>query len=330
MLLYTFKGGIRTLVWTDSLQSVLLLFGLIFSIIAIVMKSDWSVQEMFQQVSSSDYSQIFVWDWLPRNNFWKHFIGGAFISITMTGLDQNMMQKNLSCPSLRDAQKNIWLFSIVMVLVNLIFLSMGAMLYLFAENKGISLPMTDGKIMTDQVFPFLALHHLGWMAGLAFIVGLTAATFSSADSVMTTLTTSFCIDFLNIDTRNDWTDHQKIRYRQIIHIGFSILLLLVILLFKALNSRAIIDTVLTLANYTYGPLLGLFAFGLFSKRKVHDVFVPFVCLMAPVLTWILDLNALQWFGGYQFGYELLVVNGLITYTGLFLISKSKKSWLYTA
>jgi len=320
MLLYTFKGGIRTLVWTDSLQSIMLLSGLVFSIVAIAIHSDWGMVDMINEVWNSQFSHVFVWDWKLRNFFWKHFIGGAFIAVAMTGLDQNMMQKNLSCPSLRDAQKNIWSFSVVMLLVNLVFLSLGALLYIFASQKGISLPMNDEKILTDQVFPFLALHHLGWIAGLAFIVGLTAATFSSADSVMTTLTTSFCIDFLNIENRKDWSDIQKIRYRQYIHIAFSVLLLLVILLFKAVNSRAIIDTVLTLSNYTYGPLLGLFAFGLFAKRKVFDPLVPFVCLASPVITWVIDTQAAQWMGGYQFGYELIVVNGLISFFGLFIIS----------
>ncbi len=320
MLVYTFKGGIKTLVWTDSLQSILLLSGLFLSILSISIETGWGLTTMTEKILQSDFNQVFFWDFNERNYFWKQFIGGAFIAISMTGLDQNMMQKNLSCPNLKDAQKNIYTFSIVMAIVNVFFVSLGALLYQYAYSKGIMLAMNEGKIITDQVFPFLALNHLGWIAGIAFIVGLTAATFSSADSVLTTLTTSFCIDFLNMEKRKDWDDQKKIKYRQSIHIMLSVILILVILVFKELNSKAIIDTILTIANYTYGPLLGLFSFGLINQRKVKDALVPVICIIAPLLCLILNNHSETLLNGYKFGYEMLLVNGLITMLGLLIIS----------
>lgn len=324
MLVYTFKGGIKTLVWTDTFQSLLLLFGLIFSIVAILNHLEVSPGQMISDVRDSEYSRIFFWDWKARNYFWKQFIGGIFIAVAMTGLDQNMMQKNLSCPSLRDAQKNIYSFSVVMLLVNLLFVSLGAMLYIYASRQGITLPMKSADaIDTDKVFPTLALSHLGMAAGLAFIIGLTAATFSSADSVLTTLTTAFCIDFLGFEKPGSGSEKSKTTQRIFVHICFSLLLFAVILLFRRLNSRAIIDTILTLANYTYGPLLGLFAFGLFTRWRVYDIWVPLVCFASPWICYLLDLRSAAWFNGYQFGYELLLVNGLITFTGLLLLVKRK-------
>jgi len=321
MLVYTFRGGIKTLVWTDTFQSLLLLTGLVFSIAAILHHTGMGLGDMVARVAESDYSRIFFWDWKEKNFFWKQFIGGAFIAVAMTGLDQNMMQKNLSCPSLRDAQKNIYSFSFVMVFVNLLFLSLGAMLYIFATSRNIPLPSEEGKVVTDAVFPFLALNHLGMLAGLAFIVGLTAATFSSADSVLTTLTTAFCIDFLRFEQRTDLTEKRKTMTRMGVHICFSLLLMIVIILFRLLNSRAVIDTILVIANYTYGPLLGLFAFGLFSRRSIRDAWVPVVCLLSPVICYVLDLYSVWLMSGYKFGYELLAVNGLITFFGLWLLVK---------
>jgi SSS family transporter len=318
MLVYTYKGGIKTLVWTDTFQSLFLLLGVVLSIWAISSELDLNFGEMANTVASSDYSKVFFWDWQEKSFFPKQFLGGMFIAIVMTGLDQNMMQKNLSCRSLGDAQKNIYWFSIVMAVVNLFFLSLGALLYVYSESKGIAIPAK-----TDNLFPMLALQHLGTFAGLVFIIGLTAATFSSADSVLTTLTTSFYIDFLDAENKS-YSEKKKTSIRHVVHIGFAVILLLVILVFKAMNNAAIIDTVLMLAGYTYGPLLGMFAFGLFSKRSVNDRLVPLICLLSPAVCYFININSVTYLGGYKFGNELLILNGSITFLGLLLISNGSK------
>jgi Na+/proline symporter len=324
MIAYTYRGGIKTLVWTDSFQSILLLGGLIFSIIAIGSQLKLGIGGMISEVSNSDYSRIFFWDFKSKNYFWKQFLGGAFIAIAMTGLDQNMMQKNLSCPNLKDAQKNIMSFSFVMVLVNILFISLGALLFIYASKLHIKLPYNQGvAIATDKVFPALALNHLGIIAGLAFIVGLTAATFSSADSVLTTLATSFCIDFLNFEKEGKYTEKQKTHVRKIVHLSSAILLFLVIVVFKVANSLAIIDTILYLAGLTYGPLLGLFAFGLFTRIRIIDGIVPIICLISPVFCYFLNLNSAAWLGGYKIGPELILINGLITFILLLASSLAK-------
>ena len=316
ILIYTFKGGIKTLVWTDTFQSTFLLLGVVLSIIAIGRELDLSLAGMVEAVSSSPHSQVFFWDWREKNYFWKQFLSGAFIAIVMTGLDQNMMQKNLSCRSLGEAQKNIYSFTGVMVLVNIFFLSLGALLYHYAQVKGIAIPTK-----TDQLFPLLALQHLGTFAAMAFVIGLTAATFSSADSVLTTLTTSFCIDVLDMDAMK-LTEADKTRLRHRVHLAFAVVLLLVILGFRVLNSDAIINAIFKLAGYTYGPLLGLFAFGLFNRRRVNDRLAPAICVASPLVCYLLDENSVAWFGGYKFGFELLMLNGLLTAAGLFLISRA--------
>ncbi len=316
ILAYTYRGGIKTLVWTDTFQSSFLLLGVVLSIAAIARELGLGPGGLVAAVKNSDLSQIFFWDWKGTSYFWKQFLSGIFIAIVMTGLDQNMMQKNLSCRSLGDAQKNIYWFTGVMVLVNLCFVSLGALLYHYATVKGIAVPEK-----TDQLFPMLALQHLGAFAAVVFILGLTAATFSSADSVLTTLTTSFCIDVLGMERRANLSEAGKTRWRHRTHIGFAVALLLVILGFKVLNSKAIIDAIFTLASYTYGPLLGLFAFGLFASRTVRDGWVPAVCCAAPLLCFLVQQNSERWLRGYKMGFELLMLNGLLTFAGLWLIRK---------
>lgn len=320
MLLYTYKGGIKTLVWTDTFQSLFLVLGVILSITAILSNTPWSLGSAISDLYHSNYSQVFFWDWQKSSFFGKQFLGGAFIAIAMTGLDQNMMQKNLSCKTLGEAQKNIFWFSIVMVIVNLFFLSLGALLYMYYEKMQLALP-TDatGKLLSDRVFPNLALNHLGVFAGLVFIIGLTAATFSSADSVLTTLTTSTYIDMLELDKNRSLSEKAKTNYRHVIHIGFAVLLLLCIIVFDAVNSSAVIDSVLLIASYTYGPLLGLFSFGIFFKRKTRDGLTPVICLLAPVLTYIIAYYLPK--TGYEVGNELILINGGITLAGLLLLSK---------
>ncbi len=323
MLLYTYRGGIKTLVWTDTLQSGLLLLGVILSITAIMNHLDYGFSDVIAEVRNSEYSKVFFWDWKEKSYFFKQFASGAFIAVVMTGLDQNMMQKNLSCPNLKDAQKNIYWFSIVLVLVNLFFLSLGALLYVYAQKQGIQLPVNEetGKVITDKVFPTLALGHLGTFAAIVFIIGLTAATFSSADSVLTTLTTSFCIDFLRVDEKENMSEKRKTSIRHIVHIGFAFVLLITILLCEVVPKSSVLDAIFTVAAYTYGPLLGLFSFGLFTKIKVKDKLVPLVSIVSVLLSYFLRENSEQWLGGYKFGYELLLINGLFTFLGLWIISK---------
>ncbi len=314
MLLYTFRGGIRTLVWTDTWQSAFLLLGLALSLVAVArgMGLDWD--GLVAAVRASPHAQVFHWDVSSPHYFWKQFLSGAAIAVVMTGLDQNSMQKCLSCPTLRDAQKNLLWFSVPIVLVNALFLLLGALLYAFAQSKGIEPPAR-----TDQFFPMLAFHHLGTMAAVAFVLGLSAATFSSADSVLTTLTTSYCLDIARDPHR---TEAAQTRLRQRAHIAFALLLLLVILIFRAANQRAVIDLVLSLATYTYGPLLGLFAVGLFTRWIVDERWVPLLCVASPLACWALAAHSREWFG-YAFGYELLMVNALLTAAGLACLRRSQ-------
>ena len=311
MLAYTYRGGIKTLVWTDVFQSTFLLLGVVLSITAIARELGLGPGDLLGTIQRSEHAQIFFWDWQDKRYFWKQFLSGAFIAIVMTGLDQNSMQKNLSCRSLPEAKKNIYAFTGVMVVVNVFFLALGALLHAYVAARGLVPPAQP-----DRLFPMLALEHLGAFAALVFIVGLTAATFSSADGVLTTLTTSFCIDFLGLDRRPDWSEARKTWARHAAHLAFAALLLGVILVFKALNRDAVINTVLKLAGFTYGPLLGLFAFGLFARARVHDRAVPFVCVLPPLLCAWLDARSAAWLGGYQFGFELLILNGLLTFLGL--------------
>ncbi|PIB34200.1 sodium:solute symporter [Reichenbachiella sp. 5M10] len=312
--LYTFKGGIKTIVWTDTLQTLFMLLAVGISIWIIGTDLDYSPSELFATIQNSTTSNIFIWNWQSPHNFFKQFFAGAFIAIVMTGLDQDMMQKNLTCRSLQDAQKNMLWFSIVLVFVNLFFLGLGTLLYHYVDVKNIDLTQT-----TDALFPYLAINHFGLLGGIVFLLGVTAAAYSSADSALTALTTSFYIDFL--EKKPDESSHTQRRW---IHLGFSALIFLVILIFKAINDDSVINQVFRVAGYTYGPLLGLYAFGLFTRRPVQDRWVPVVCLTAPVLTFFINKYSEVWFGGYQFGFELLLLNGLLSFIGLALISHSSK------
>ena len=322
MLVYTIKGGIRTLVWTDVLQSFVLLLGVVLSIIAIMVSMKTGPLEVIGNIYSDPKATTFFWDWKETSFFPKQFIGGILVAVAMTGLDQNMMQKNLSMRTLGEAQKNIRWFSVIVVVVTLFFLSLGVLLYQYAAFEGIQLPMKGNEIDTDKVFPSLAMGHLGTFAGLIFIMGLTAATFSSADSVLTTLTTSFYIDVLHADKDNRRTEKEKTRIRQLIHLSFALILLVVILLFNEMNNDAIINTIIGIASYTYGPLLGMFAFGLFTRRIANDKAIPVIAILAPVICYFLSMYSVQLLGGYKFGFELLGLNGLIVFGGMWLFSKS--------
>ena len=315
MLLYTYKGGIKTLVYTDAFQSFFLIAGVVLSIAAIATQLNLNTSDIADVVRNSELNKVFETD-VMKGNFWaKHILGGALFTVAMTGLDQNMMQKNLSMHSLKDARKNMFWFSIVMVLVNILFLSLGILLYHYAQTKGIALPQN-----TDSVFPALALGHFGTFAALAFLIGLTAATFSSADSVLATLTTSFCIDFLGFGMNAKYAESQQTRIRHGVHIGFALLLLLVIIFIRyAFSSKASIDLILTMASLTYGPLIGLFAAGLFTKYNFRDRWIPIICMISPLICFMLQRYGKTYLGGYQFGNEIIFVNGFLTYLFLLLL-----------
>ncbi len=321
MLLYTYKGGIKTLVYTDAFQSLFLVLGVVLSIAAIASQLDLNFEGISNTVLNSNLNKVIETDVL-KGNFWaKHILGGALFTVAMTGLDQNMMQKNLSMRSLQDARKNMFWFSLVMVLVNILFLSLGVLLYHFAAAKGIILPEN-----TDSVFPSLALGHFGTLASLAFIIGLTAATFSSADSVLATLTTSFCIDFLGFGINATLTEAEQTKIRHRVHIGFAVILLLVIVIIRyAFSSKASIDLILSMASLTYGPLIGLFAAGLFTSISFKDKWIPPVCLISPFICFILLRFGKEYLGGYQFGNEIIFVNGLLTFVFLVLLKNKKVS-----
>jgi Na+/proline symporter len=318
ILLYTWQGGIKTIVWTDILQTTFMLSAVILSLFLISNQLGKPFLELYSKIKEANYTQMFFMDWRDKYFFLKQFLSGAFIAIVMTGLDQDMMQKNLSCKNLKEAKKNIYWMSWALVPVNFIFLTLGAFLAYYAQVQGIQIVGTS-----DHLFPEIALNHLGILAGIVFIIGLIAAAYSSADSALTALTTSFTLDILGFDRMNTWSEKKKVKLRKISHLGMALILIFVILGYNLINDQAIITKLFTIAGYTYGPLLGLFSFGIFLKRKVKDQWVPLIALLSPLLSYFIQLYAPQFLNGYQFGFELLIINGLITFSGLLLFSKSQ-------
>lgn len=322
IFLYTYRGGIRTIIYTDILQTFFMLLAVIIAVVLISREMGLGFVEIFREIKESGHGQVFFFDDFAtdRKHFVKYFIGGAFITITMTGLDQDMMQKNLSCKSLKDAQKNMFWFSFALIPVNLIFLGLGALLLMYSAHAGIELPKS-----MDDLFPLIATQSgLSTVLALVFMIGLIAAAFSSADSALTSLTTSVTIDILG---KEKAPEKEAKRTRYIVHGVISIVLMAMILLFRALNDRSVIDTLFTLAGFTYGPLLGLFAFGLMTKRKVVDKVVPFIAVASPVFTFLFQLFAKKYLGGYVFSFEHLLINGLLTFILLTVFSSrpSKKN-----
>ena len=316
ILLYTYKGGVKTIIWTDTLQTTFMLAALVLSIVLIARQLGFSFGDILQNVMNGDYSNMIVSDINAKNYFLKNFLGGMFITIAMTGLDQEMMQKNISVKTLGGSKKNMIWFSIVLVLINFLFLSLGVMLYLFAKSRNMEIPK-----LTDDLFPTIALGSLGTVSAVFFIIGLISAAYPSADGALTALTSSFCLDILGIRRNGSLNEVQQKKIRYTVHFSFAVLLFLVIVVFRIINDRAVIDKVLTIASYTYGPLLGLFTFGIFSKRIPHDRWVPVVCILSPVICYLLNENSSVLLNGYRFGYELLIVNGFITVLGLLAISR---------
>ena len=318
--IYTFRGGIKTIVWTDTLQTVFMITAVILSIYFITESLDLTFSEFLVSEELKAYSTIFNTDSiLDKGYFLKSFFGGVFITICMTGLDQDMMQKNLSCKSLKDAQKNMLSFSIVLTLVTFLFLLLGALLFIYAKRNNIEIPLLDGQSKTDLLFPEIALNSgLGITLGITFILGLIAAAYSSADSALTSLTTSFCVDILDMSGKSEKAQ-KSIRKKT--HIGMSLLLVLVIISFKYILNSNVIDSLLTVAGYTYGPLLGMFAFGIFTDYKIKDKFVWIVALASVTIVFMLGKIPADDLGGYVIGYELLPINGLLTFIGLILIRR---------
>ncbi len=315
---YTFRGGIKTVVWTDTLQTFCMITSVILTIVYIGQSLEMDVWGLTAMIRNSEYSQVFFFKggWNDPNNFFKQFFSGALITIVMTGLDQDMMQKNLTCRSLRDAQKNMFTFSFILIFVNLLFLALGALLYLYAASVGLDIPERS-----DQLYPTIAIQHLAPVAGIVFILGLIAAAYSSADSTLTALTTSFCIDFLDLYNQ-DRSEADKKRIRMIVHVSMSFLLFFIVLFFAALNNTAVINQLFKAAGYTYGPLLGLFTFGILLRRQTPDTWVVVaICVAAPVLSFVIDTYSEQWLNGFKFGFLILAFNGLLTFLGLLAISK---------
>jgi Na+/proline symporter len=325
IFLYTFKGGVKTIIWTDVLQTTFMLLAVILTVISITRAMDWSFGEMTRAVVDTDYSSWFNWDWSASNNAVKQFVSGIFITIVMTGLDQEMMQKNLSCKNIASAQKNIYTTSIILVAVNLLFLTLGAVMALYVSQRlggmqGIGLADAAGvfsKAQTDKLFPVIASQYLGLGVGLFFIIGLISASYPSAGGALTSLTTSFCIDFLGFNKREDLAQGKKDRIRKMIHAGFAVLFFLIILILYAVNNQAIINLVYLLAAYTYGPLLGFFFFGILTKYRVRDRAAPYIALASPVLCYLADLAFKTWFD-FGLGFTILIVNGMLTFFGMWL------------
>lgn len=324
---YTFKGGLKTIIITDSLQTLFLVSSVILSIYFIMSSLNLNLGEAYTAIKDSHYSKIFFTDNFLGNKFYfsKQFVGGIFVTVGMFGLDQDLMQKNLSCKNLKEAQKNMLSFTGVFVLINLFFLSVGALLYIYANREGIPIPLdhTTHLPRTDYLFPEIALNYFKGLPAIVFMLGLTAATFATTDSGLTALTTSFCVDFLKFGTKQRG-EKEAVRIRTMVHVFFSLLILAVILLFNAINSASVVTAIFTVATYTYGPLLGLFGFSLYAKgRYVYDRMTPAICIAAPILSFLLNKYSKELLGGYVFAEELIVVNGLLTFAGLLLFSKKR-------
>lgn len=310
--LYTYKGGIRTLVFTDTFQTICMFLALLLIIYNVMTALDFSISETFNRIISDSHSTIFVWDdWFSKQNFWKQFLSGVFIVVVMTGLDQDMMQKNLTCKTLRDAQKDMCTYGFAFLPVNLLFMSLGILLMMYLSKMNVPLPASPDELMVLPV----AGGMLGSGVEVLFTIGVVAACFSTADSALTSLTTSFCVDIC------EQPKNETLRKR--IHFAMSVVFILFILVFKVFNSTSLIDAVYILCSYTYGPLLGLFAFSLLTRRSVNDKFVPYIAIASPLLCFAIDTLSMKLWN-YKFGYELLMLNGILTFAGLYLSNIKRK------
>ena len=327
ILLYTFEGGVKTIVYTDTLQTTFMLLGLVVCIVFILGRLGLSFGGAWHSLENAGYTRVFTTGVQGKGFFLKQILGGMFIAIAMTGLDQEMMQKNISVSNLRDSKKNVVTFSFVMAFVSFLFLFLGGLLYLYsmhlgASYQGTKLVLHGNTVAPDDLFPTMALGYLPQAISIIFIIGLISALFPSADGALTALTSSFCIDLLNLKNKPGYSEARLRRTRLVVHVSFTVLFLLCILVFKWVNKKSIVYTILELAGYTYGPLLGLFAFGIFTKRVLPDNWkITVVCLLAPVLCYFLSQYSAVWLGGFQIGLELLLINGLLTFAGLWVLSR---------
>ena len=308
---YTHQSGIKTIVWTDALQTACLVLALIAIVFSVMQQLNLSPTEAYQTIRESSHSRIFVFDdWMSKQNFFKQFISGIFIVIVMTGLDQDMMQKNLTCRNLRDAQKNMYSYGFAFIPLNLLFLGLGILLIMLSAKLNIELPTKS-----DDILPMLATQgYLGEGVTILFTIGIIAAAFSNSDSALTSMTTSVCVDLLKTEEQETKV---AIRKRNITHIGLSVLLVICISLVDIMNSPTVIDAIYVIASYTYGPLLGMFAFGLLTKRIANDNTIPYIAIASPILCYLLGIFTSSYWG-YTMGYELLMINGLITFLGLYI------------
>ena len=326
---YTLKGGLKTIIITDTLQTVMLSLSVFLIIYFICAHLGLSIPQAFEGIKNSSYSHIFFFDNFISSRFHisKQLIGGIFITIAMVGLDQDLMQKNLSCKNIGEAQKNMFTFTAIFVVITFFFLCVGALLYIYANKNGIAIPIdAAGNVRTDFLFPEIALNHLSKIAAVVFMMGLTAASFATTDSALTALTTSFCVDFLDFNKKKNTNSASSIRTRYCVHIGFSVGVFLTIILFNAINNAAVVSAIFIVASYTYGPLLGLYSFGLFIKRRgVRYQLVPIICVLSPAICFFLNRHSKYLLGGYVFDSEMILVNGLITFVGLLLISKPENN-----
>jgi len=318
--LYTKKSGIKTIIWTDTVLTFCLLAALVLIIIETAQILNLDFGGVISTIRNNDHFRIFEFnDWQMRQNFFKQFFSGIFIVIVMTGLDQDMMQKNLSCRNLKEAQKNMYCYGFSFIPVNFLFLCLGILLLVLAQKMNITLPA-----LSDDILPmFAAQGYLGPSVLILFSIGIIAASFSSSDSALTSLTTSFCVDILEIGKDSEEVATRK-RHR--VHFGMSVALVLVICIFQIVNDKSVIDAIYTIASYTYGPLLGLFAFGLFTRLQPRDKYVPYVAIASPIICYAID-SLVEKYSGYKFGYEMLMFNGALTFAGLFLISKNNENKL---
>jgi Na+/proline symporter len=337
ILLYTFEGGVKTIVFTDTLQTTFMLLGLVVCIGYIMTNVGHSVSSTLSELSDKGLTRIFNTDVNSPSYFLKHIIGGMFITVAMTGLDQEMMQKNISVKTLKDSQKNMITFSVILAVVNFLFLLLGGLLYLFAERTGMN-------VAPDDLFPTVALSYMPTAVAIIFIIGLISALFPSADGALTALTSSFCIDMLGLKRRDDWDERKRKRIRLFVHFTFATIFFIAVMGFKYMNNKSIIDVILKVAGFTYGPLLGLFAFGILTKRKINDRLALYICIAAPLIILGIDMvNNIEWyqkqlkfegdwvmqikefsksfFGSFKIGYEVLIYNGILTFLGLLAISK---------
>jgi Na+/proline symporter len=322
---YTYKGGVKTIIWTDLIQTLCLIGTLILTLFMLGDKLNLDLSGVVSTIKNSPKSQVFYFNdgWGDPKNFFKQFLSGASICIVMSGLDQDIMQKNLTVKTLKGAQINMMSYGTLLAFINLLFLSLGILLFMYAKQNNIDIPIVNDKPRTDLLFPTIALQHSTWVIGVMFLLGLLASTYASADSALTALTTAFCIDFLGFDKKADENSNKT---RTLVHLGFSVLLFFIIILFYYINDSSVIEAIYKAAGYTYGPLLGLFAFGFLTKRKIRDHIAPYICIASPILTYIINENSVAWFN-YKFDFEILILNGLLTFLGLWAISSSEKVYV---